>query len=172
MDIETFDFRVVEKTETTLAEVMVLLHEYPDNFVHGLFEDTAVQDFNDSDTMVAYDGNVPVGCLMFNSETNEYNWLAVKRGIGTPKAKIAKRLFESFYPTIPVNTKVHFFVNTPDATIPDQPNFSGQNFAPARKLYESMGLEIKEANRVANKYGPGAHAYLVEWVPNKKFNIL
>jgi hypothetical protein len=31
-----------------------------------------------------------------------------------------------------------------------------------------MGLEIKEENRVENKYGEGAHAYRVAWIPNIK----
>ena len=166
--IENVNFEIVEKSEETKADVMGLLHEYPDHFVHGLFEQYAEQDFQGSDIVVAYDKDAAIGCLMFNRTTNEYNWLAVKKDIKFSKAEIAKRLFESFYPTIESGTKVHFFVNTEDAQIPGQSEFSGKNFESARKLYRSMGLEIKEKNRVEDKYGKGAHAYRVEWVPNKK----
>jgi hypothetical protein len=165
--IENVDFKIVEKSEKVRGEVMDLLHEYPQNFVHGLFEQYAEQDFAESDIIVAYDGNTPIGCLMFNRTTNEYNWLAVKKDVKFSKTEIAKRLFESFYPTIQSGTEVHFFVNTEDAQIPGQSDFSGKNFEPARKLYRSMGLELKEENRVENKYGQGAHAYRVEWTPNK-----
>lgn len=166
--IENVNFKIVEKSDKVKAEVMDLLHEYPDHFVHGLFEQYAENDFQDSDIVIAYDGSEAIGCLMFNRQTNEYNWLAVKKGISFSKSKIAKRLFESFYPTIEPGTEVHLFVNTEDAQISDRPDFSGKNFEPARNLYRSIGLEIKEENRVENKYGEGAHAYRVAWTPNKK----
>lgn len=166
--IESIDFFIVEKNNKVKKEVMDLLHEYPQHFVHGLFEQYAENDYQDSDIVVAYNGNEAVGCLMFNRQTNEYNWLAVKKGIPFSKSEIAKRLFESFYPTIEPGTEVHLFVNTEDAQIPDNPNFSGKNFEPARSLYHSMGLEIKEENRVEDKYGEGGHAYRVAWIPNKK----
>lgn len=164
--IENVDFKIVEKNEKVKNNVMDLLHEYPQNFVHGLFEQYAEQDFASSEIVVAYDENVTIGCLMFNRATSGYNWLAVKKDIKLSKTEIAKRLFESFYPTIEKGTEVHFFVNTEDAQISGQSYFSGKNFEPARKLYRSMGLEIKEENRVENKYGQGAHAYRVEWIPN------
>lgn len=166
--IENVEFKIVEKNEKNKNDVLDLLHEYPQNFVHGLFEQYAEQDFVSSDIVVAYNENIPIGCLMFNKIINEYKWLAVKKGIKFSKTEIAKRLFESFYPIIKQGAKVHFFVNTEDAQIPGQADFSGKNFEPARKLYRSMGLEIKAENRVENKYGQGAHAYRVEWVPNKK----
>lgn len=103
---------------------------------------------------------------MLNRVTNEFNWLAVKKDIAFSKIEIAKRLFESFYPTINQDTEVHFFVNTDDAKIPGEQKFSGKNFRAARSLYRSMGLEIKEENRVENKFGTGAHAYRVAWIPN------
>jgi hypothetical protein len=146
---------------------MDLLHEYPENFVQGLFEKHAEQDFLESDIVVAYDEDIPIGCLMFNRATSEYNWLAVKNDIKFSKAEIAKRLFESFYSTIEQGEEVHLFVNTEDAQILDKPEFSGANFEPARKLYRSMGLELKEGDRVENKYGAGSHAYRVGWIPNK-----
>ena len=166
--IENVDFKIVEKSEKVRVDVMSLLHEYPQNFVHGLFEQYAEQDFANSDIVVAYDEDISIGCLMFNRTTNEYNWLAVKKDAKFSKAEIAKRLFESFYPTIDSGIEVHFFVNTEDSQIAGQPEFSGKNFEPARKLYRSMSLELKEENRVENKYGQGAHAYRVEWTPNKK----
>ena len=165
--IEHINFEIVQKNDQVKKDVMDLLHQYPDHFVHGLFEQYAEQDFQDSDIVLAHDGNTAIGCLMFNRTTNEYNWLAIKRDIPFSKTEIAKRLFESFYPTIKPGTVVHLFVNTEDAKIPDRPNFSGKNFEPARKLYTSMGLGIKEENRIEDKYGPGAHAYRVEWIPNK-----
>ena len=165
--IENISLKIVEKSEKIKTEVMDLLHQYPENFVPGLFEQYAEQNFADSDTAVAYDGNTAVGCLMFNKATNEFNWLAVKKDVKFSKAEIAKRLFESFYPTIEPGTEVHLFVNTEDASLSNQPSFSGKNFEPARNLYQSMGLEMKEENRVENKYGPGAHAYRVGWIPNK-----
>ena len=166
--INEVNFTIVDKNEKVRTDIINLLHEYPENFVHGLFEQQAEQDFSDSEIVVAYDGETPIGCLMFNRKNNEYNWLTVKRSIKFSKAEIAKRLFESFYPAIEPGTEVHFFVNTEDAQIPGQTTFSGQNFEPARKLYRSMGLELKEENRVEDKYGPGAHAYKVAWTPNKE----
>jgi hypothetical protein len=166
--IENIDFKIVEKNEKIKSDVMDLLHEYPQNFVHGLFEKYAEQDFQDSDVAIAYEGNRAIGCLMFNKETNEFNWLAVKKDLAFSKPEIAKCLFESFYPTINPGTEVHFFVNTENAQIPGQPNFHGKNFEPARKLYRSMGLEMKDENRVESKYGSGAYDYRVAWIPNKK----
>lgn len=107
--IEDVDFKIVEKNENVKKDVMDLLHEYPENFIHGLFEQLAEQDFAESDIVVAYDENTAIGCLMFNRATNEFNWLVVKRGIKFPKAEIAKCLFESFYLTIEPGTEVHFF---------------------------------------------------------------
>ena len=166
--IKDINFKIVEKNDEIKGVVMELLHEYPDNFIHGFFEELAEKDFKGSDIMLAYDEDIPIGCLMFNRTTKEFNWLAVKRDIKIRKSEIAKRLFESFYPTIEPGTRVHMFPNTEDASFPGHPSFSGKNFEPARRLYRSMGLEMKEENRVENKYGPGAHAYKVEWIPNKK----
>ncbi len=170
-NVEEINFKIVEKSENTKKDVMDLLHEYPTHFIPGLFEKSAHEDFENSVILVAYDGNTPIGCLMFNRTTNEYNWLAVKKDIKFSKAEIAKRLFESFYPTIESGVEVHFFVNTEDAKIPGQSEFSGKNFEPARKLYRSMGWEMKEENRVENYYGPGAHVYKVEWIPNPVASI-
>jgi|SRR3989338_2420440 len=167
-NVEEINFKIVEKNESIKKDVMDLLHEYPTHFIPGLFEESAEKDFENSDILVAYDGDMAIGCLMFNRTTKEYNWLAVKRDIKFQRSEIAKRLFESFYPTIEPGTTVVAFLNTEDASIPGQPSFSGQNFEPVRKLYRSMGLEMKEENRVENKYGSGAHVYKVEWIPNKK----
>lgn len=167
-DIKEINFKIVEKNDEIRKNVVDLLREYPDHFILGLFEEEAIKDFDNSDIIVAYDGNLPIGCLMFNRTTNEFKWLAVKRDTKFSRREIAKKLFESFYPTIESGAKVHFFVNTEDASTPDHPSFSGKNFEPARNLYRSMGLEMKEENRVENKYGPGAHAYRIEWTPNKK----
>ncbi|OGG55245.1 hypothetical protein A3D62_01525 [Candidatus Kaiserbacteria bacterium RIFCSPHIGHO2_02_FULL_49_11] len=166
--INDVTFRIVDKGDKIKAEVMELLHQYPDHFVHGLVEEYVEQDFAESDIVIAYDKGVPIGCLMFNRVSNEFNWLAVSRDAKARRSEIAKRLFESFYPTIEVGVEVHFFVNTEDASITGHPSFSGKNFEPARNLYRSMGLEIKNENRVENKYGPGGHAYRVAWVPRKK----
>ncbi len=165
--IENVDFRIVEKNEQVKKNLMDLLHEYPNHFIPGLFEKTAEKDFDASDVMLAYDGDTPVGCLMFNRSTKEFNWLAVTRDTKMRRSEIARSLFESFYPTIESGTKVVAFPNTEDASIPGQPTFSGQNFDAARKLYRSMGWDMSEENRVENKYGEGAHVYRVEWVPNK-----
>ena len=166
--IENVDFKVVEKSGKVKKDVMDLLHEYPNHFVPGLFEESAEKDFDDSDIMLAYDEDVPIGCLMFNRTTKEFNWLAVKRNTKIQRSEVAKRLFESFYPSIEPGTKVIAFPNTEDASIPDKPTFSGENFEPARRIYRSMGWEMNEENRVENKYGQGGHVYRVEWTPNKK----
>jgi hypothetical protein len=165
--IEQITFKIAEKNDTVKRDVMGLLHEYPRQFIHGLFESAAEKDFLDSDIMVAYDGSTAVGCLMFNRSTNEFNWLAVKNDAAVSKAAIAKRLFVSFYPTIVPGCEVHLFVNTEDALIAGYPDFSGKNFESARNLYRAMGLELKPENRVVDKYGSGSHAYNVSWVPNK-----
>jgi len=162
---ERIEFRTIEKNAENKKVVMELLHEYPEQFVHGSFEKFAEQDFGESDTMIAYDGNVPVGCLMFNKETSEFSWLAVTKNTNVRRREIGKKLFESFYPSIAPGTKVHLFINTEDAFIPGHPEFSGQNFSSARDMYKSMGLEMKEENRVENKYGEGCHVYRVTWIP-------
>ena len=159
------EYRIAQKNDVVKQQVMDLLHEYPNHFVHGLFEEHAERDFQEADTAVAYRAGEIVGCLMFNRQTNEYRWLAVTRSISGSKRVIAKRLFESFYPTLEPGTEVHLFVNTEDARIADAPQFSGEQFEPARKLYRSMGLELASKNRVENKYGDGAHAYRVAWIP-------
>ncbi|MBU0649121.1 hypothetical protein KJ969_03435 [Patescibacteria group bacterium] len=156
-------FEIAKKDEELKNKVMDLLHEYPEHFVHELFEEAAEKDFENSDIMVACQDDEIVGCLMFNRKINEFNWLAVSKKIKEPKTDIARRLFESFYPTIEQGTVVHFFVNTEDAYIPGNKSFSGKNFEAARKLYRSMGLELKKENIVKNKYGRGSHAYKVAW---------
>ena len=166
--IENVDFKIVENSEKNKKVVMDLLHEYPNHFVPGLFEKSAEKDFEDSDIMIAYDGDTPIGCVMLHKVTREYNWMAVKRDTKIRRSEVARRLFESFYPTIPPGTKLTAFPNTEDAFIPGHPSFSGKNFEAARKIYREMGWEMKEENRVENKYGQGAHVYRVEWIPNKK----
>ncbi len=161
---------MTEKNELLKSQVMDLLHEYPDQFVPGLFEPAAEQDFADSHIVIAHYGEIPVGCLMFNPTTKEYNWLAVKRGMNLPKREIARHLFESFYPSIEPGTEVYAFPNTEDAHIPEVPSFSGKSFDAARDLYRSMGWEMKEENIIQDHYGPGAHVYKVAWVPNKKID--
>lgn len=154
---------IAEKNDNLKNAVMELLHQYPDHFVSGLFEEAAENDFDVSDIMVAKIDNQIIGCLMFNRKTNEFNWLAISKAIKGPKTEIAKQLFENFYPTIERGTAVRFFVNTEDASIPGQDSFSGKNFKPALKLYKSMGLEFDEKNIIKDYYGEGAHVYKVEW---------
>lgn len=157
------NFEIAEKNEKLKNEIIELLHQYPDHFVPGLFEEVAKQDFDNSDIMVAVRNNRIVGCLMFDRQTNEFNWLAVSKEIEDSKAEIAKKLFENFYPTVEPGTSVHFFVNTEDARIPEQETFSGKNFEPAIKLYRSMGFELNAENIINDYYGKGAHVYKVEW---------
>ena len=145
---------------------MELLSSYPDNFIHGFFEPLVETDWVDSDILVAFDGKEAIGSIMFNRKNNEYNWLVVKKGTRFSKSEVAKKLFEYFYPSVPVGTPVHFFVNTEDSSFSPTPSFTGKSFEPARRLYRSMGLEMSESNRIENHYGPGAHVYKVEWVPN------
>lgn len=160
-------FKIIKNNNKAKTIVIELLHEYPNHFIQGLFEPAVEEDFQKSKISIAYLGEQPVGCLIFYPETNEFNWLAVKRGLRLSKTEIARGLFKNFYHIIEQGVKVHLFVNTEDAYIPGYPLFSGKNFEPARRFYKSMGLEIKEDNRIENKYGPGAHVYKVEWVPNK-----
>ena len=162
--MKNIDFKIIEKTPSNKKDVMEFLHAFPKHFVHGLFEEYANKDFDESDTMVAYYKGEIVGCLMFNNATKEFNWLATKKDTDFKRRDVAKLLFENFYKTIDKGEKVHLFVNTDDAYIPNMPDFSGKNFESARRFYESMGLEIKEENRVENKFGLGAHAYKVEWI--------
>lgn len=157
------NFEIAEKNEKLKNEVFKLSHQYPDHFIPGLFEKIAEPDFENSDIMVAVRNNQIVGCLMFDRQTKEFNWLAVSKEIEDSKAEIAKKLFENFYPTIEPGTSVHLFVNTEDAHIPGQETFSGKNFEPARKLYRSMGWDMKEENIIKDYYGEGAHVYKVEW---------
>ncbi len=163
---DEIEFKIEEKSDQLKKQVMNLLHEYPDHFIHGLFESSAEEDFQKSIIACAHRDSLLVGCLMYSPINNEFNWLATKRHMGLNKQQIAKGLFETGYKTIPKGTAVHLFVNTEDASIPGTSSFSGKNFDPARDFYRSIGLEIKEENRIENKYGPGAHAYKVSWVPN------
>jgi len=165
--LENISFKIVEKNDITKKEVFYLLHQYPNHFIQGLFEEVAEVDFFNSDVVVAYKEGQPVGCLMFDRKHNEFNWLAVSKEIKGSRSEIAKQLFETFYPSIQPGTEVHLYVNTEDATVEGHQDFSGSKFEAARRLYKSMGLEIKEENRIENKYGLGSHAYLVKWVPNK-----
>lgn len=61
--IQEVRFEIAPKSEELKKEVMDLLHEYPENFVPGLFEQVAEQDFAGSDVVVAYDGTLPWGAL-------------------------------------------------------------------------------------------------------------
>ena len=166
--IEHLEFKIAEKNEQTKTDIMNILHEYPEQFIHGVFEALVDADYATSDIIVAYDGERVVGCLMFDRASNEFNWLAVEKDVKVPKSEIAKKLFETVYSTLPQGTEVHLYVNTEDAHYPGYPDFSGKNFERARNFYRSsMGLEINEENREENKYGPGAHAYKVAWVPHQ-----
>lgn len=157
---------IEQKTELLKQEVFSILHQYPNHFIQGLFEPVAEQDFLNSEIAIARQRGNILGCLMFNPKEKEFNWLAISRNQGLPKTDIAKALFEICYSIISPGTTVHLFVNTEDASSPDLASFSGKNFEPARNFYRSMGLEIHPKNRIENKYGPGAHVYKVEWVPN------
>lgn len=156
---------IAEKSGELRVAVMELLHQYPDRFVHGVFESHAEKDFAVSEIAVARSGDEVMGCLMFDRPASEYKWLAVRRGRQLPKAAIARRLFEVFYPTLAPGTTVRIFVNTEDSSVVGHPEFSGKNFESARNLYRSMGLEFREDCRINDYYGPGSHVYRVEWVP-------
>ncbi len=162
---ENVRFEIVENNEKSLQVVMGLLHEYPNHFVQGLFEAVAVEDFWKSDIMIAFDGEQPIGCIMLDAKTKEFNWLAVTRSTIRKRAVIARQLFESFCSFFPPGTEYVFCVNTEDATVPGHPHFSGANFDPARTLYRAMGLVMNQENRREDWYGPGAHVYQVRWVP-------
>lgn len=164
---DTVIYKIVDNNEQTKNTVLDLLHEYPTHFLQGLFEPVAETDLLNSVIAIAYSNGTSIGCLMYNPTDCEFNWLAISKKVHGSKRVIAQGLFETLYTTIPKNTKVHLFVNTEDATVEGYPKFSGKNFEPARKFYRSMGLEIKQENRVENKFGPGAHAYKVSWIPNK-----
>jgi len=163
--IENVVFKKVEKNEKTEKEVMDLLHEYPAQFIHGVFEGYAENDFKNSSVFIAYDADIAIGCLMYISETKECNWLAVKKDTVFPRREIARQLFESVYETIPPGEEIYFYVNTEDSSMPGYDKL-GESFETARKIYKSWGWEMKEENRINDYYGPGAHVYKVTWIPN------
>ena len=154
--------------------VFDLLAQYPQQFVPGLSDDYIQADFESSWVITgSMENGTIVGSIMFDPEINEYNWLAVDKGIQRGKRYIAKALFETVYPHLPANTTVMIKPNTEDAYHPELSinQFHGQHFAPARNLYENiMGLPLLDENREENAYGEGQHVYKVEWVVNKQEN--
>ena len=138
-------------------DVFNLLAEYPENFFTGHFEALAKDAYNESEVVVAIEQNKPVGCLFFNRETGECDWLAVSKSVTGRKSDVAKKMFQSIFDTVPNGTKVFWYINTEDAV------FEGRNvgtaFEPGRRLYREMGASF---TRIANKFGEGNHAYLIE----------
>lgn len=144
--------------EVVQDEVFTLLHRYPENFLHGLFEVLAEQDYQNSEIMTANQEGKIIGCLFYNLQTREFNWLAVSPDLKTKKSEVAKKLFENVFATLPSGTDFHWYVNTEDSSYEGYPDL-GKSFEPARRLYKNMGLQF---TRVENKFGIGTHAYKVE----------
>lgn len=163
--MENINFKIVDKNGVIKKEVFDLLHQYPGNFVPGLFEKHAELDFEQSDVCIAYDKDRPIGCLMLNRSNNEFLWLAVEKDITQKRSDVAKNLFYTFVN----NSKpsIEFILNIPteDSQISEYPSFSGMNFEKARKMYREMGLEMNSGNRIENFYAQGAHVYHVKWKP-------
>lgn len=143
----------VQYKEATLA----LLGEYPDNFFTGLFEQAASQDFDKNKVVLSFNGNTPTGCLFYNPNTNECDFLAITKKILLDKSEVAKKLFQTIFDSVPKGTKVFWYINSEDAVFEGRP--VGQNFARGRKLYTEMGATF---TKIENKFGEGNHAYLVE----------
>lgn len=139
-------------------EVFQLLHTYPENFLHGLFEEDAKKDWDFSNIVIAKSGDKISGCLFFNPVTNEFTWLAVSPDIKEGKAKIARKLFETVFTTLQPGSEYFWYVNTEDSTYEGYPKL-GEYFEPARRLYKKMGVTF---TREENKFGKGAHAYRVD----------
>lgn len=163
--VEDVDFKIVDKNQNTKDEVFGLLHQYPGNFVQGLFEKHAEDDFLRSDVIVAYDDKNPIGCLMLDRGNNEFLWLAIDKNTKYRKSEVAKKLFYTLTSTTNPEAKFIFNIPTEDAYIAEHPYFSGMNFEQARKMYRAMGLEMNESNRIENFYGQGGHVYHVTWIP-------
>ncbi len=144
-------------------DIFALLHEYPDNFLHGLFEDDAERDYKDSLIAVAKQKNTIIGCVMYNPITSEFTWLAVSSQLKIGKSDIAKKLFESVFKTLSNGSTFYWYVNTEDSVYPGYPKL-GSFFEPARRLYKAMGMKF---TREENKLGLGTHVYKVEGVINK-----
>lgn len=138
--------------------VLGILQEYPDNFFTGLFEKVALADYEQNQIAVSFnEEGLPVGCVFFNPETNECDWLAVSKRVEGSKAEVAKKLFQIIFDTVPKGTKIFWYINTEDAEFEGKP--VGAYFERGRKLYADMGAKF---TRVENKLGLGNHAYLVE----------
>ena len=134
-----------------------LLGEYPDNFFTGLFEQVASQDFDKSKVVMSFHGDIPTGCLFFNSDTNECDFLAITKKISLDKSEVAKKLFQAIFDSVPKGTCVFWYINSEDAVFEGRP--VGQNFERGRKLYTEMGATFTKAE---NKFGEGNHAYLIQ----------
>jgi len=143
--------------------IFALLHEYPDNFLHGLFEKDAERDYKDSLITVAKQGGAIIGCVMYNPITTEFTWLAVSPQLKIGKSEIAEKLFNSVFKTLPEGSSFYWYVNTEDSVYPGYPKL-GSFFEPARRLYKAMGMKF---TRKENKLGLGTHMYKVEGVFNK-----
>ena len=161
-----------QQKERIREEVLALLAQYPKQFVPGLSDDYIQADFNSGWVVTgATQDSTIIATVMFDTEVNEYNWLAVDASIPRGKRQIGKALFEAVYPLLPANSTVCIKPNTEDAYIPGIPEdqFHGKYFAPARNLYANiMGLPLATANRIENAYGEGQHVYEVKWVVNQQ----
>lgn len=138
-------------------QVMGLLKEYPDQFFVDLFVPHASADFELNQIVLAKEGEKLIGCLFYNPNTHECNWLAVSKSFVEKKKDVAEKLFDQVFNLVPKGTRVFWYVNTEDAVFEGRE--VGVAFEPARKLYEKMGTT---RTRVENKFGNGNHAYLIE----------
>lgn len=154
-----FKARFLEESEKEKYREAVfgLLNEYPDHFFQGFFEAPAAEDFEKNQVVIATEGERAIGCIFFNTQTNECDWLAISKNLKGSKAPVARKLFETVFASVPQGTKVFWHVNTEDALFEGKP--VGKAFEPARRLYREMGATF---TKVENKYGEGNHGYLVE----------
>lgn len=163
LELEQMVVYIFVNKEKVHDEIFDLLHEYPQNFLHGHFETWADEDYKESEIMTAQYAGKIIGCLFYNKITHEFNWLAVSSKIPKGKREIAKKLFEHIFETLSEGTSFFWYVNTEDSVYDGYPEL-GKYFEPARALYKSMGLTF---TRVENKFGKGAHAYRVEGIIKK-----
>ena len=80
-----------QQKERIREEVLALLAQYPKQFVPGLSDDYIQADFNSGWVVTgATQDSTIIATVMFDTEVNEYNWLAVDASIPRGKRQIGK----------------------------------------------------------------------------------
>jgi tRNA-dependent cyclodipeptide synthase len=156
------------KSELCQTHINELILQRPTQYVPGYYEQEFNTDWLKPNThfKLAYERDIVVGCLMFDSVDSEFRWEVVAKKRESNRSQIMKALIDSFILDIEDSSiisqlkQLRIHVSTEDAkiidTLSNEVLFDGKKLQKDKRIYQSFGFRAKL--KIRDFYGPDQHA--------------